>query len=233
MSPHIMPWTRRKILPLPFRERTGERGENITIKVHRRLWSTRRGVLSSVALLAAPPAFADPPGLVNWGLPQLMAGMREVRSTTARFSERKFDRLLKQPLLSSGILIYVAPDQLQKETLAPVPSRLTVQGDRLTVVQPDGKIRDLVLTDYPALGALIESARATLAGDGATLARYYRPTLTGDARAWSLLLEPRDDRLRALLTSIRIQGEGNAIRGIETQEREGDRTEMTIAPGPR
>ncbi len=194
---------------------------------------TLRGLILTTALLAAPHAYADPPGLMTWGLPQLMAGMREVRTATARFSERKFDRLLKQPLLSSGTLIYVAPDQLQKETLAPVPSRMTVKGDRLTVVQPDGKTRDLSLSDYPALGALIESARATLAGDGATLTRYYSPTLTGDARAWSLLLEPRDDRLRAILTSIRIQGAGNAIRGIETQEHDGDRTEMTILPEPR
>ena len=194
---------------------------------------TLRGLILTTALLAAPRAYADPPGLTTWGLPQLMAGMREVRTATARFSERKFDRLLKQPLLSSGTLIYVAPDQLQKETLAPVPSRMTVKGDRLTVVQPDGKTRDLSLSDYPALGALIESARATLAGDGATLARYYSPTLTGDARAWSLLLEPRDERLRAILTSIRIQGAGNAIRGIETQEHDGDRTEMTILPEPR
>ena len=192
-----------------------------------------RVLLLTMALLAVSPAFADPPGLISWGLPQLMASMREVQSATARFSERKFDRLLKQPLLSSGTLIYVAPDQLQKETLVPVRSRLTVKGDRLTVVQPDGKTRDLSLSEYPALGALIESARATLAGDGTTLARYYRPTLTGDARGWSLLLEPRDNRLRAILTSIRIQGEGNAIRGIETQEHDGDRTEMTITPEPR
>jgi hypothetical protein len=165
-----------------------------------------RLLLFSLALIAAPRAYADPPGLMSWGLPQLMAGMREVRSATARFSERKFDRLLKQPLLSSGTLIYVAPDQLQKETLAPVPSRLTVKGDHLTVVQPDGKTRVLLLSEYPALGALIESARATLAGDA---------------------------RLRAILTSIRIQGAGNAIRGIETWEHDGDRTEMTIVPESR
>ena len=195
--------------------------------------TTLRMLVLTLAVFGTSHAYADPPSPMSWGLPQLMAGMREVRSTTTRFSERKFDRLLKQPLLSSGILIYVAPDQLQKETLAPVASRLTVRGDRLTAVQPDGKARDLSLSDYPALGALIESARATLAGDGAILARYYHPTLTGDARAWSLLLEPRDDRLRALLTSIRIQGEGNAIRGIETQERNGDRTEMTIEPESR
>jgi hypothetical protein len=31
---------------------------------------------------------------------------------------------------------------------------------------------------------------------------------------------------------VRIQGEGNTIRTIETMERDGDRTEMTITPEP-
>lgn len=161
-----------------------------------------------------------------------MAGMREVRSDTARFSERKFVQVLKQPLLSSGRLVYIAPDRLQKETLAPVPSRLTVQGNRVTVAQPDGATRDLSLSEYPEVGALVESFRATLAGDGATLTRYYTTTVAGNARDWSLVLEPRDERLRKVLTLIRIQGGGNLIRGIETIEREGDRTEMTITRDP-
>lgn len=176
-------------------------------------------------------ASADPPAPV-WGLPQLMAGMRTVRHASARFVEQKFVQMLRQPLQSSGRLIYVAPDRLQKATLSPAPSELTVVGDHLTVQQPDGKLRDLSLSEYPELGALIDSIRATLAGDTATLARYYTPTLSGTANDWLLQLEPRDQRLRKLLTMVRIQGTGTIIRSVETLERDGDRTEMTIAPDP-
>lgn len=193
-------------------------------------WGVR---LTALAVIGVSPSFADPRPPTNWGLPQLMASMREVRSARAQFSEQKFDRLLKQSLQSSGILTYVAPDQLEKATLAPVPSRMIVKGDRLTVGQPDGKTRDLSLSEYPAIGALVASIRATLAGDAATLTRYYIMTMEGDAAAWSLRLEPRDDRLRAYLASIRIRGEGNTIRAIATQERDGDRTEMSIAPEPQ
>ena len=49
----------------------------------------------------------------------------------------------------SGTLIFNAPDRLQKQTLAPAPSRLTVDGDHLTVVQPDGKTSDLSLSQFP------------------------------------------------------------------------------------
>ena len=193
------------------------------------------GFIVSAALVIAPHlAVADTqPAVTAWGLPQLMASMRGVRTASARFVERKFVQLLARPLQSSGTLIFNAPDRLQKETLAPTASRLTVNGDRLRVVQPDGKTRDVSLSEVPEIAALVESIRATLAGDGATLTRYYTPTLSGTAGNWLLTLEPRDSRLRNLVTTIRMQGEGSVIRSIVTVERDGDRTEMTITPDPR
>jgi outer membrane lipoprotein-sorting protein len=186
----------------------------------------------AVAMAGVPCSVpADPPALA-WGLPQLMAGMQTVRHATARFVERKFVQMLRQPLQSSGRLIYAAPDRLQKVTLSPAPSELIVVGDHLTVQQPDGKPRDLSLSEYPEIGALIDSIRATLAGDGATLGRYYTASVSGTADDWVLQLEPRDERLRKLLTMIRIRGSGNSIRNVETMERDGDRTDMTITPDP-
>jgi len=197
----------------------------------------RRWLVWPVLLLALAgtlrSANADPPSQVqDWGLPQLMAGMQTVRTAKAHFVERKFDHLLNLPLQSSGTLIFAAPDRLQKQTLAPAPSRLSIDGDRLTVEPPDGKLRTLSLAEVPELGALVAGIRATLAGNTATLTRYYTPTLTGSAADWSLRLEPQDARLRALLAVIRIRGEGSTIRSIETLERDGDRTEMTIMPDP-
>ena len=56
--------------------------------------------------------------------------------------------------------------------------------------------------------------------------------MSGSADDWLLQLEPRDERLRKLLTMVRIQGSGTSIRSVETTERDGDRTEMTITPDP-
>ena len=101
----------------------------------------RTGLFLAMLLLASA-ALAEPPGpAADWGLPQLMAAMRQVSAATARFVERKQMRVLDQPLQSSGRLIYVAPDLLQKETLTPVPSRLTLNRDRLVMDQPGGKSR--------------------------------------------------------------------------------------------
>jgi outer membrane lipoprotein-sorting protein len=180
---------------------------------------------------ASGSAPADPP-VPAWGLPQLMGAMQAVRHASASFVEQKFVQMLKQKLQSSGRLIYVAPDQLQKAMLSPVKSELTVVGDHLTMQQPDGKLRDLSLSEYPEIGALIDSIRATLAGDSAALARYYTASLSGTADDWLLQLEPRDERLRKLLTMVRIRGSGTSLRDVETLERDGDRTEMTITPDP-
>jgi len=161
-----------------------------------------------------------------------MADMHSVSHASATFVEQKFVQMLKQPLQAAGRLTYVAPDRLQKETLAPARSELIVNGDHLTVQQPDGKLRDISLSEFPELGALVESIRATLAGDAATLSRYYTPTLAGTADDWSLQLEPRDPRLRKLLALVRIHGDGTSIRAVETVDQDGDRTEMTITPDP-
>jgi outer membrane lipoprotein-sorting protein len=192
-------------------------------------------LIVAAGLSAAPyNTFADPlTPATPWDLAQLMARMHGVRTASARFVEQRFVHLLDRPLQSTGTLIFNAPDRLQKQTVTPTPSRLTVDGDHLTVVQPDGKTNDLSLSQFPEIGALVESIRATLAGDGATLTRYYTATLSGTADDWRLLLEPRDNRLRNFVTTIRIQGDGTLIRSIETVERDGDRTEMTITPDPR
>jgi outer membrane lipoprotein-sorting protein len=190
-------------------------------------------LLLMLALSGAPhAACAQTPG-TGWGLAQLMAGMQQVRSATARFVERKQVQLLNQPLQSSGKLIYVAPDQLDKQTLTPNPSRLTVSGDRLTIEQQDGTTRQIALSEHPEIGALVDSIRATLAGDLANLTHIYTVALTGGVQDWSLSLQPRDPRLRDIVTIIRIQGEANRVRSIETVESGGDRSVMTIIPDPR
>src|ERR1700684_3255430 len=62
-------------------------------------------VLTMLLLAFASSAEADPPMRAqDWGLPQLMAMMQTVHTATAHFVEQKFDRLLNQPLLSSGTL---------------------------------------------------------------------------------------------------------------------------------
>jgi hypothetical protein len=111
---------------------------------------------------------------------------------------------------------------------------MIVDGDRLVIEDgTSGVRRTLMLNDYPAVRALVESIRATLAGDRARLERFYALRLEGGEGDWHLRLTPRDAATREFVTEIRIGGSGNRVTSVEVQEASGDRSLMTIAGARR
>ncbi len=66
--------------------------------------------------------------------------------------------------------------------------------------------RTFSLASSGAISALVESMRATLAGDRAALERHYSVQLEGRAEAWTLSLAPREPKLAALVKRIQIAG---------------------------
>ena len=169
----------------------------------------------------------------DWGVEHLMRALAEVKSSKARFVERKHMAILSTPLESSGVLLYTAPDRLEKHTRAPRQESLVLERDRLTIESPERKQRRTVaLQDYPVVWAFVESIRSTLAGDLATLSRFYEVKLEGGAQRWRLLLRPRDPQMEEFVSEIRLSGGGNRIYAIETIETNGDRSVMTITQEP-
>lgn len=187
--------------------------------------------LAASAALAANAAPADPgaaPAAAG-ELDRLMALLSQRRHGEADFQERRYVSLLKQPLESSGVLIYDAPDHLEQRTTRPRDS--TVVLDRgLMTLQTGQRRRTLRLADYPQLAPLIDSIRATLAGDRAALERVFTLRLDGGLEHWQLQLEPRDAQLAASLARIEIRGEQAAVREVRVQQRDGDHSIMSITP---
>lgn len=166
----------------------------------------------------------------DWSLPALMARLAETRSGVARFEERRVLKMMSVPLHSSGVLSYTAPDRLEKQTLLPHPGRLSLVGDRVTIEREGERTQTISLGDYPEIGALVAGLRATMAGDLPTLERYYLVTLQGNAGDWSLRLQPKSERSRKLVSEILIAGRGGFLTRIDTEESDGDRSEMAITP---
>ena len=180
-------------------------------------------VTLAAGLLPVPVAAAD------WGLEQLMQVLGEVKSSKARFVERKHMAILNAPLEYSGTLIYMAPDRLEKHTRTPQRESLLLERDQLTIENPERKLRRRVLLqDYPVIWAFVESIRSTLAGDLATLTRFYEVRLEGEERRWRLSLKPLDPQMAEVVSEIRLSGSGNGITAMETIETNGDRSVMTI-----
>lgn len=186
------------------------------------LWA---GVTANSALAAAEPARSA----AEWGLPQLMQTLAQVRSASAQFTERKTVHMLNAPLVTTGTLTYTAPDHLQKITASPTPERFALDGDQVTIVSgPENVTHSFSVADYPQIGGLVEGIRATLAGDLVSLDRFYSVQLTGTLSDWQLLLEPKDGELARFIKWVRILGAGDRIREINTEESDGDRSDMTI-----
>lgn len=182
------------------------------------------------ALLAAVVAACPPPAAgADWGVEQLMRVLAEVESSQARFVERQHLAILNAPLESSGRLVYAAPGRLEKHTLAPRQESLVLERDELTIENKDrNERRTLLLQDYPVAWAFVESIRSTLAGDLATLGKFYEVRLDGGERRWRLTLKPSDPRMQEVVSEIRIGGSGNGITSMEVIETGGDRSVMTI-----
>ena len=188
----------------------------------------RRAVPLLFVLLccAAPRAGAAE---APWNLPELMRALAAHPGGVADFTETKTLALLDHPLRSSGVLRYAAPDFLEMRTVAPRPQDLVLMGDRV-VLELDGQQHTFDLRDHPRAAVLIETIRATLAGDAAALLRHDRVELEGTRAHWTLRLRPRDTG--ADVRAVRVSGHGGQIERIAVTEANGDHALLRIRPRP-
>ncbi len=183
-----------------------------------------RNAIAIFLLCAAMPVWPQ-----GWSLGQLMQEMAQVQSSKTRFVETRHLAMLTRPLELKGSLTYERPNRLTKHVESPFDEMLTVDGEALSLVnRTRGEQRFLSLKEQPALRALVESIRATLAGDGAQLEKHYKIRFSGSRDGWNLHLVPRDGQLRSYVESITLTGAGARIQRIEALEGAGDRSVMTI-----
>ena len=178
--------------------------------------------LQIALLLVCGPALA-----ADWGIDPLMKSLAEKPAERAVFVEKKTISYLDRPIESSGLLMYRAPDLLEKRTVRPKPELLRVEGDQL-LIERGKKTHRVSLADYPEIGGFVDSIRGTLAGDRAALERSYQLQLEGGADRWTLQLTPTDPRMSAIIRTITIAGRRAEVRSIEIDQADGDRSLMTI-----
>lgn len=160
-------------------------------------------------------------------LADLMATLARSTHGAATFKEKKYLAILDAPVESSGELLFVPPARLEKLTLKPSRERLVLDGDVLTV-ERGRRTHVLALKDYPEVAGMIESIRATLAGDRDALERVYHLSVSGSRARWSLALVPLDARIGRVVARIRIDGAGGDVRTVEILQADGDSSVMTV-----
>ncbi|MBY4722837.1 MULTISPECIES: outer membrane lipoprotein carrier protein LolA [Burkholderia] len=183
--------------------------------------------MAALAATPAQPADTAP----AWNLDRLMSTLAQHKSGRATFTETKTLSIATQPVESSGELVFVAPDHLEKHTLSPKPEHLVVDGDMLTVERNNRKFT-LALARYPELGAFIDSIRATLAGNRFALEQVYKVALAGRGDDWTLTLTPLDSRMLKVVSTITLDGTRDVLRSVAIRQADGDRSVMRLQPVP-
>jgi hypothetical protein len=186
----------------------------------------RMRALGVVLGVVAAAAVAAPPGQ---DLDRLMALLAQRQHGHVTFVEEHFLAVLDRPVESSGELLYDAPDRLEKRTLKPKPETVILEHGVITAHRGHHTYV-LNLSDYPQIVPLIDSIRATLAGDRASLEHFFKVTLDGSLEHWTLLLLPSDPSVGKSVQQIRIEGAQDAIHTVEIQQADGDRSLLTIGP---
>jgi hypothetical protein len=162
-------------------------------------------------------------------LDELMSLLAQRRHGEADYHQEQYLSALKRPLQSDGQLLYDAPDHLEQRTRVPQPQSIVLDHGMLTI-QSGRHSRTLPLSQMPQVAPLIDSIRATLAGDRPALERVFDLQFSGTLEHWQLQLQPRDPALRSTLSQIALQGARDAIREVRMQQQDGDRSLMHITP---
>lgn len=163
---------------------------------------------------------------------------REAPSSVA-FTEARFSKLLRQPLLVTGELVYLGAGSLDRRVTSPYRETTTVRGNTVRIEREGQGARSLALERAPELEGFLNAFGALLAGDSAVLEKNFALAAEGDeAGDWALELTPLDERARRRAIMIRIYGSGAELRCVATNDTKdtgsvvmlGDQPSAAVAP---
>jgi hypothetical protein len=175
--------------------------------------------LVAVCLLAA-----DAPTVAGTlTLDELLRHMATTRGVVATFREVKVLALLDAPLETRGTLYFVPPDKLARVTTSPATTRLVLEKGRMRFEDEAG-VNEIDLSSNPVARQFAENLIVLWRGDRAALEALYTLDFHADGPRWQLGLKPKAAPLDRFVTSIRLSGDGPALREMELMETDGDRT---------
>jgi len=190
-----------------------------------RIATLRRTLLVGAALAG----FGSLAWAAAFDLAQLTQLLASKRAGEATFVEKREVSVLDRTVMTSGRLSFEAPDTFVRENLKPQRERVAVVGNTVTMSRGD-RSRSVALDSVPEASVIIEAIRGTLTGNRDALQRLFETSVSGSAERWSLELVPRDPRLRAQVSTVRVSGRQAEVREMQVLMPDGDRSTMTIEP---
>jgi hypothetical protein len=151
-------------------------------------------------MLNAPAGSASPnePEPRERDTQALISRLARPAPATISFTEVRFSKLLRAPLIVSGDLGYSGPDSLDRRVTTPYREHTMIRGESVKVEREGEKPRSFALKHAPELRGLLSGFSAVLSGDAEALHRTFDVQLSGNDAAWRLELTPAQTNARRL-----------------------------------
>ena len=198
--------------------------------IRRRRTASRPSLRGWLVLLFGGILAATPVQAADLDLQQLLArlALGDQRQEIA-FEESRFNRLVTEPLLSRGRLIYEPPDTLIKRLETPRRESAILQDERLAILDAqDHEVASIDLWQQPDLQIVYGSIKALLTGDADALRSAFWVSTEGGPETWALILRPKIDSARTRLEQVRVEGHEARILSFEFLETDGDRSHLRL-----
>jgi outer membrane lipoprotein carrier protein len=182
----------------------------------------RGSIIAVLAFLALTFTGKSTP-LSEADLKNLLAGIRQNRSTQADFQEERVIRLMKKPIVSSGRIWFQPPNKFRREVKGNSPSVTVSDGRQLWIYYPNFKSAER----YPlGKGSPLDSTVAAInsALNLENIENTFQINATKTDRRYELALLPRSASMKRVFQNLDLRV-NDSLRV--------DRTDMLLPNGDR
>jgi hypothetical protein len=142
----------------------------------------------------------------------LIASLAKPAPAAIEFTEVRFSRLVREPLVVSGELGYSGPNSLDRRVTTPYRENTSIRGESVKVEREGEKPRSFALKHAPELRGLLTGFSAMLAGDAVALRQTFTVNASGSNDVWVLKLQPKDIKAQRRLKRMDVSGSGTEPR---------------------
>src|SRR5881409_414697 len=163
-----------------------------------------RTVLSVMLLVAVLVSIANSAPVSEADLKNLLAGIRQNRSTQADFQEQRMIRLMKKPILSSGKVWFQPPNKFRREVKGNSPSLTVSDGRQLWIYYPNFKSAERYpLGKRSPLDSTIAAINSALNLENVESTFHIAATRADNG--WDLELTPRTPSMKRVFQKLTMR----------------------------
>jgi hypothetical protein len=182
-------------------------------------------MIAALVTLAACAGSLTLPGDDVDAMSMIMSSLAMPGQEKLVFVEERQSPLFDEIVTVSGYLERLDDDTLVKVIEEPVPRRLSL-GQELVTVETGGRARETSISRYPALAGLRSGLLGLIDRDAGALLRVFQPFVEAREDGWWLELVPRQARIERKLSRLVVHGCGETLIAVEVWLADGTVEQM-------